>query len=591
MTRRRRQLLCRAYLSRVYRILGLVCLLLSNTCAHAKVILELKDDTLHALVIRYVSLFSADHENSLETFSPSETSVEIAQTQKEISALLNTEGYFSPQFAFKKSSEGTIEAIEVTPGPRTLVGQVDITFMGGVLPPEFDARREALREGWLLPAHHPFRQEDWARAKQTLINTLSNQDFAAARIVYSRAQIDPASLRAHLEVTIDSGPVFHLGELKIEGLKDYSPELIERFNTLKPGDTYNQDKLLALQTALQQTPYFGGVTVDIERDPTLAAAAPVKIRVTEALPQHLSFSAGVSSNTGYRAEGNYRHANVFGKGWESVTGLRVEQHGYAAFSDLILPPSEAGHRTSIGTQIERNTSQGLTISNKAIGTTRTWPTEGGERQATLKWQNEKLQPDGAPVQSLQALTLDFTRIWRWVDNPLDPHQGRVWSLKVGGGSRALVSDQNFVRVSGRWSEYIPMGQLDTLQLRAEYGTTFSRSRNGIPQDFLFRTGGTQSVRGYAYQGLGVAEGNATVGGRYMGTASAEYTHWLAAHPDWGVASFVDAGNAKDSPQFRWEPGYGMGGRWKSPVGPLAVDLAWGQADRKLRLHFAVMIAF
>mgnify|MGYP001000199176 CR=1 FL=1 len=116
----------------------------------------------------------------------------------------------------------------------------------------------------------------------------------------------------------------------------------------------------------------------------------------------------------------------------------------------------------------------------------------------------------------------------------------------------------------------------------------ARARDGIPQDYLFRAGGANSVRGYAYQSLGVVQGTATLGGRYLGALSSEFLYWHS--PDWGTALFVDAGQAADNrrdlkPVF----GYGLGARWKSPAGPLGLDLAWSERDRRLRLHFALSV--
>ena len=116
--------------------------------------------------------------------------------------------------------------------------------------------------------------------------------------------------------------------------------------------------------------------------------------------------------------------------------------------------------------------------------------------------------------------------------------------QIGGGSRAALSDQNFVRVHSRIQHYVPLGRRDTLTLRGEIGYTLADSRQRIPQDYLFRTGGAGTVRGYAYQSLGIKEGRATVGGRYLAIASAEVTHWL--DEDWGIAAFVDA-CCKDDP--------------------------------------------
>ena len=43
--------------------------------------------------------------------------------------------------------------------------------------------------------------------------------------------------------------------------------------------------------------------------------------------------------------------------------------------------------------------------------------------------------------------------------------------------------------------------------------------------------------------------------------------------------------------FSLAVGYGVGVRWRSPVGPLSVDIAYGQEVHKLRLHFNVGVVF
>jgi outer membrane translocation and assembly module TamA len=81
-----------------------------------------------------------------------------------------------------------------------------------------------------------------------------------------------------------------------------------------------------------------------------------------------------------------------------------------------------------------------------------------------------------------------------------------------------------------------------------------------------------------------------VGGRYLVTMSGEYTHWIK--PTWGAAVFVDAGNAVDDWQaMDLAVGYGVGARWRSPAGPLGIDLAYGQREGKLRLDFSLAIPF
>ena len=116
------------------------------------------------------------------------------------------------------------------------------------------------------------------------------------------------------------------------------------------------------------------------------------------------------------------------------------------------------------------------------------------------------------------------------------------------------------------------------------------ARAGIPTTFLFRTGGDRTVRGYAFESIGVPQGNAIVGGRYLAIGSIEYTRWFAG--DWGGAVFVDAGDAFDDRRaFDLAVGYGIGARWRSPIGPFRADIAYGERARSLRLHFSAGFTF
>ena len=61
---------------------------------------------------------------------------------------------------------------------------------------------------------------------------------------------------------------------------------------------------------------------------------------------------------------------------------------------------------------------------------------------------------------------------------------------------------------------------------------------------------------------------------------------------WGLAAFVDAGDASDSmPDFRFAFGYGAGVRVRTPLGPFRLDVAYGQQAHDVRLHFSVGLSF
>jgi translocation and assembly module TamA len=77
------------------------------------------------------------------------------------------------------------------------------------------------------------------------------------------------------------------------------------------------------------------------------------------------------------------------------------------------------------------------------------------------------------------------------------------------------------------------------------------------------------------------------------TASAEIARpILPKLPELWGAAFIDAGRAA----MRWrdlEPavGIGVGVRYRSPVGPVKLDLAWGEEVQRLRLHLTVGVNF
>jgi translocation and assembly module TamA len=535
---------------------------------------------LDALLLQHLQPPAAEAgEAALEAFR--------RNTRRTVAELLATEGYFSPDVRVR-ATPGAL-SVEVAPGTRTVVAEATVEIRGDV-PAE---RRDALRAGWLLPPGRPFRDADWTEAKQSLLRRLLAVDFAAAKLADSRAEVDPLAAQARLRAVYDAGPRYVVDGVRISGLSRYSPNLVRRYGTIAPGSRYDEQELLALQEALQRAPYFSSVSVEIAQPEEAPRGGevrvPVNIHVQERKPHRVSFGLGVSTNTGAQAEAIYQGWDFLHRAWQLDAGLRLEQLRQRLYADIRLPP-EGNRRDSFGALLDREDIQGLRRDRVAFGAVRERMHGEIEARYALNWQRETREPEDAAASTSRAVTLDGAWTLRRVDDALDPRRGFMARLQAGGAAKAVLSDQNFLRLHARYQQFFPLGRRDVLTLRAELGATLAQSREGIPQDFLFRAGGAQSVRGYRYQSLGVREGGAVVGGRYLAVASAEYIHWFS--PQWGGAVFVDAGDAADDRRaLKPAVGYGAGARWKSPAGPLAVDLAYGERDRKARLHLALSIAF
>jgi translocation and assembly module TamA len=101
------------------------------------------------------------------------------------------------------------------------------------------------------------------------------------------------------------------------------------------------------------------------------------------------------------------------------------------------------------------------------------------------------------------------------------------------------------------------------------------------------------VRGYSYRTLGPVVDGLVTSGESLYTVSVELARpFLKSMPTLWGAVFIDAGNAANSfANLHPAIGSGVGLRWRSPVGPLRLDWAWGAETRKARLHFSVGIAF
>jgi translocation and assembly module TamA len=118
----------------------------------------------------------------------------------------------------------------------------------------------------------------------------------------------------------------------------------------------------------------------------------------------------------------------------------------------------------------------------------------------------------------------------------------------------------------------------------------------VPATQLFRTGGDVTVRGYGLREIGVERAGGVVGpGRYLFDGSVEWQKPIRRN---GVVTplegttFIDAGAVTDSlAHVRASYGVGAGVRYRSPLGPLQVDLAYGVQVHRFRLHVNLVSTF
>jgi translocation and assembly module TamA len=524
----------------------------------------------------------------------------VREVRKKAPELAAAEGYFSATVEVEfDSGERNHVTVTVTPGPVTTVDTVDIEFTGDLAGEgaERAKRREEVRKEWSMARGAPFRSADWETAKTKIVDDLTSLDYAAGRIASSAAQVDAEAARAHLKLVLDSGPKFTLGDVEIYGLKRYSEGVVRRVVDIRRGEPYSMETLGDLQKRLQTGPWFSTVIVDVARDVEHPENVPVRVTVTERRSKDVGVSVGYGTDDGFRAEAAYRDRDLFNRGYDLQSSVRAAQYRQIGYADVYLPPGlfafrgrNIPFRDSFGVLAEHSTIEKLAITRLAVAGYRHFNPEKFETRIGLSYQVERDYPEGSSPSITRALAPIVAFTVRRVDSLFDPHRGGVLNVQFAAGTQSLLSTQDFFKAYAVYQHWIPAGADNQILLRGELGRTFAPSRDGIPEDFLFRAGGSRSNRGYGFQSLGVKQGDAVVGGRYLLTGSAELVHWL--NEKWGGAVFVDVGDATDSSrQWKGNPSYGPGVRFKTPAGPLALDVAYAQDPRKFRISFSVNIAF
>jgi len=515
-----------------------------------------------------------------------------AEAERDARDVAATEGFFSPSVRLEidESVQPWLVRLFIEPGPLTRVAAVDIRFLGPAgTDPEARKRLEQIREAWALPVGAPFRQEAWEQAKQAASAQLARWRYAAARVAESLARVDPEARQARLTVELESGPPFRFGEVRVSGLQRYAEALVKNMSPVAPGDVYDRDLLVLYQRRLADTGYFASVQTAIDARTAQAEAATLRVAVIEAPAKRLE--AGVSYNTdvGPRLQLRYGDQDLRDAAWRLRSELSLDTKIQEIGLDLDSPPQRGGRWNHWFSRAKRTDIQNEETRAFALGVAHNFGTDVVPSAAVLSWHLEEQRSGTLPGDSRHAVYLGLRRSFRRTDEVVAPRSGYFGDLEAGGGLPG-ASTQEFLRVTGHASIFLPVGRDGDLVVRTQGGLVRAQTRAGIPTDFLFRTGGDQTVRGYAFESIGVREGDAVVGGRRLFVASAEYTHWLTEN--WGAAAFIDAGDAWDDGEaFDASIGHGLGLRFRTPIGPARADLAYGRRTREYRLHISIGYAF
>jgi len=561
-------------------------------------------DDIKDLLTRHLEL---QRYRELTDLSDDELERLLRQAGEDARRLVGTLGYFSPiiTLAHQPAPGGAaLVTLTVTPGEPTRIQQVTIQFTGAIADDALAAaQRQQIQASWSLPAGNRFTQNAWDGAKQQALRQLTTLRFPAGRISTSLADIDPDNAKAHLQLTLDSGSAYRLGELEVDGLQRYDRALVQRLARLNPGSPYSQADLVAAQQRLTDSGYFDSafITLDTQADPT---AATVQLKLREARLQKLVLGVGASTDSGPRLSAEHTHHKVPGIGWRAVSKLLLDRETRAIGSELTSPPDPSNWRWAVSGLLQNQQLGTLDVSSQQLRAGRKQSQERIDRNLYVQYDRaETVDTDTTQPVIAQSISANYAFAVRYYDNLPFPSAGWGWGAELGGGTTLGSERQAYTRLLTRWQGFLGLGQSDgnragssRLAMRASAGAVIAKDSASLPSTQLFLAGGDNSVRGYGLNDIGVTLANGRVtAGRYLTTGSVEWQRPVRINgrpSDWESTVYIDAGAVANKPsELEAKVGVGVGARWNSPVGPLQLDLAYGVDARRLRLHMNLGFTF
>jgi translocation and assembly module TamA len=480
-------------------------------------------------------------------------------------------GYYEPAVttAQRRDDACWTAEISIEPGEPVRLRRVTITVTGeGESDGAFAA---ALTEAGLTSGA-VLSHGAYERLKRRWADLARERGYADARLAANRIDVFVDERAADLELRFETGKRYDFGRVIFD--QDVLTErLATSYVTFAEGEPYDARRLNDVYGALADSGFFRTIDVrPLEPDPA-SGTIPVEIRLTSASRIQQSYGVGFSTDTGprFRFGRNNRRYNEQG-----------HQFGVNAQLSPVVSEVTANYRLPLNASrfewlnfdvgLEREDTETAESERVELGARRVLERRGEwTRTDMLSLRVE----DFAIAEQIGRSRLlmpgvNWTRVR--ADNAIRPTQGSKLSVELHAATDAVFSDTTFMQsiLRGKWIWSLPRG--GRFLVRGELGATAKRDFEELPASVRFFAGGDNSVRGYDFETLGPldADGN-VIGGSSLLTGSFEFEQPLRG--PWSLAFFVDSGNAFEGSQIDARTGVGLGGRWRSPLGPIRIDLA------------------
>lgn len=475
--------------------------------------------------------------------------------------------------------------IKITPGKPTKVISQTIKVIG-------EGSKDTIFKEIL--AELPYKKGDdlnhqkYTDFKTKLSEAAESQGYFDAEFEQHNIRVDPTTYQASIALILTTGKRYRYGTVKVDQ-EILSDSAMKKYLLLKEGEPYSTIDLINQQQLLQRSGYYKLIKVEVLHDQAKDSRIPIHITLSSKKRNSYKFKVGFGSDTGGRvsAEMNRR--------WTGAKGKQVKIKAQYAqtlsgVSLQLVSPRENPDDNSLVYNIdwERDSNDDVVSRSVKVGGKFTRKLSNDWIQtASITALLDRTQVEGEDENESKLLLFGIGLEKVKADNLIYPKDGWRLKLELKAAAEVLLSDQNVLQLTGHAKGVKTLGS-GRLITRLGLGSTLVNDVDSLPKSLRFFAGGGSSVRGYAFESLSETnQANKDKGSKNLLTLSLEYEHPVT--DTWSAAAFVDAGNAfKSWSEPKLKVGVGLGAHWRSPVGPVRIDIGFPEDNFKdPLLHLSV----
>lgn len=413
--------------------------------------------------------------------------------------------------------------------------------------------------------------------------------------VRPRVQRDKDGKVVNITFDVQEGPKVFVERIDISGNMRTLDRVVRREMQLVEGDAFNSAKLRRSRERIKNLGFFEKVEVTNVPSETSPDRTVVQVEVREQSTGELSFGVGWSSSDGALFDVTLRERNLLGRGQDirlKVTAAERRQEIDLSFTEpyFLDRPLAAGFDLfARDRDYQKTSSYNLKETGGALRLGFNYDEHW--RQALRYTLNQTevtdvkstasrfvKQREGETLLSMVGQTLTYDRR----DNVIEPTEGYI--VRLSTDIAGAGGDEKFVKASLTGAHYTPLFEDTVLMLQGDLGKIY-----GIGEDVLFTRNfqlGGENLRGFRYGGASPRDKNSTdvLGGTWIANGTAEVRFPLGlpeelgitgkAFSDFGMIGSPDGvGSADMNSSSKLRLSAGVGVVWKSPMGPVSIDIA------------------